>query len=69
MRTIINGSRTVRDYSTVKLAVELSGIRPTQVISGTASGVDRLGAAKKGLRVFVFCCPELGKEDQKCPIS
>jgi hypothetical protein len=43
MRTIINGSRTIFDYEMVRSAIELSGIIPTQVISGTAPGVDRLG--------------------------
>ena len=43
MRTIIAGSRSITDYSLVELAVELSGILPTVIISGGARGIDSLG--------------------------
>lgn len=46
MRTIIAGSRTVVDYITVLTAIREAreyGIRVTQVVSGTARGVDKLG--------------------------
>ena len=43
MRTIIAGSREIRDYKLVEDTVENSGIVPTVIISGGARGVDRLG--------------------------
>ena len=43
MKTIIAGSRTITDYSTVKEAIEKSGFKITEVISGGAQGVDKLG--------------------------
>jgi len=45
MRTIIAGSRGVTDYALVKKAVILSGFATeiTEVVSGTAAGVDTLG--------------------------
>lgn len=43
MKTIIAGSRLITDYSVVKAAVEESGFKITEVVSGTASGIDRLG--------------------------
>jgi len=43
MRVIIAGSRTVKDYKTVCDAVEKSGFQISQVISGNAGGVDKLG--------------------------
>jgi hypothetical protein len=52
MRTIIAGSRSITDYDTVALAVELSGFDVTEVVSGTARGVDELGerwARQKGV--------------------
>lgn len=42
MRTIIAGSRTIKDYDVVKEAIEKSGFDITTLISGTADGVDRL---------------------------
>lgn len=45
MRTIIAGSRTVRDPACVVEAVRASGIEPSVVLSGGARGADRLGAA------------------------
>ena len=43
MRTIIAGSRTIKDYDIVKEAIEKSGFQITTLISGTAPGVDQLG--------------------------
>lgn len=43
MKVIIAGSRSIEEYGLVELAVRLSGFHVTQVISGTARGVDRLG--------------------------
>lgn len=57
MRTIINGSRDITDYSLVETAMELSGIKPTEVISGGARGPDRLGerwAKEKGVKLTVM---------------
>lgn len=42
MRTIVAGSRTIKDYSIVKQAIENSGFDVTTLISGTADGVDKL---------------------------
>jgi hypothetical protein len=43
MKVIIAGSRNVNDYSLVVQAVERSGYSITEVVSGCAVGVDRLG--------------------------
>jgi hypothetical protein len=43
MRTIIAGSRDVHDLRLVEIAVVLSGLVPTLVLSGRCQGVDRLG--------------------------
>lgn len=47
MKVIIAGSRVVTNYQTVVAALELAdlvlGIRPTEVVSGKARGVDTLG--------------------------
>jgi hypothetical protein len=43
MKTIIAGSRSITDYEMVKLAIIKSGFKITQVISGGAVGVDKLG--------------------------
>lgn len=56
MRTIIAGSRNVKNYKTVlnaiRKAIESSQIRPTCIISGGANGVDKLG--EKFARDFEF---------------
>jgi len=44
MRTIVAGSRSVDDYSTVSKAIESAPFRPTVIVSGDAPGVDTLGA-------------------------
>lgn len=47
MKVIIAGSRGIVDYQQVRAAMEMAdlvlGIRPTQVVSGKARGVDTLG--------------------------
>jgi hypothetical protein len=43
MRTIIAGSRDITDFELVFDAVEASGFKITEVVSGGARGVDRLG--------------------------
>lgn len=43
MKVIIAGSRTITDYGTVVGAIEESGFEITEVVSGTARGVDQLG--------------------------
>jgi len=43
MKVIIAGSRGITDYDLVKEAVEDSGFEVTEVVSGGARGVDRLG--------------------------
>ena len=43
MRTIIAGPRTVDNYDTVKEAIKTSGFEITEIVSGGAVGVDRLG--------------------------
>lgn len=43
MKVIIAGSRTIEDYNEVVQAVIDSGYEISEVVSGTAIGVDRLG--------------------------
>jgi len=43
MKTIIAGSRSIRNLKTVIEAVEKSGFQITEVVSGNAQGLDRLG--------------------------
>ena len=43
MRTIIAGSRTISDYSSVLTAIKQSGFIVTAIVSGGARGVDSLG--------------------------
>lgn len=40
---VIAGTRTITDYDAVVTAIEESGYTITEVVSGTASGVDTLG--------------------------
>lgn len=57
MRVIIAGSRTIRDYKAICSAIWLSGFVITEVVSGTASGVDSLGerwATEKGIPIKRF---------------
>lgn len=43
MKVIIAGSRTITDYKHVEEAAKLSKFEISEVVSGTAPGVDRLG--------------------------
>ena len=43
MKVIIAGSREITDYGFVTAAIKRSGFDITEVVSGTAHGVDRLG--------------------------
>jgi len=43
MKTIIAGSRDIDDYDAIKTAVVNSGYVITEVVSGKAKGVDKLG--------------------------
>lgn len=43
MKVIIAGSRNVNDYSLVVQAVQRSGFTITEVVSGCATGIDRMG--------------------------
>lgn len=43
MKVIIAGTRSVNDYSLVVQAVQRSGYDITEVVSGCATGIDRLG--------------------------
>lgn len=43
MKVIIAGTRTVEDYALIVQAAERSGYEITEVVSGCATGVDRLG--------------------------
>lgn len=57
MRVIIAGSRGITEYGIVALAIALSGFEITEVVSGNARGVDRLGelwAALNGVAVRRF---------------
>lgn len=57
MKTIIAGSRGITDYLTVLKAIEQSGFSVTEVVSGCARGVDRLGerfATEENLPLYKF---------------
>jgi hypothetical protein len=45
VKTIVAGSRTVTDEHIIQVAIEASGFEVTEVVSGAARGVDRLGEA------------------------
>ncbi len=57
MRVIIAGSRSIADAAVVAKAVAASGFAVTCVLSGRASGVDRLGevwAEQQGVPIEYF---------------
>jgi hypothetical protein len=57
MKTIIAGSRTIKDYLIIEHAIKESGFKITEVVSGCAPGVDRLGekwAEKHGVPIKRF---------------
>jgi hypothetical protein len=43
MKVIVAGSREITSFKEVSLAIEKSGFEITEIISGTARGVDKLG--------------------------
>lgn len=43
MKIIIAGSRTITEYHLVEEAIRIAGFNITEVVSGTARGVDQLG--------------------------
>ncbi len=57
MRVIIAGSRGITDLATVAKAYRASGFEATEIVSGMASGVDRLGetfAKSEGIPIKQF---------------
>lgn len=57
MTTIIAGSRSIKEYTLVKYAIESAPWIPTEVISGRARGVDRLGerwAKENNVQLFLM---------------
>ena len=43
MKTIIAGSRSITEFNHVFTAIKKSGFNITEIVSGTAKGVDGLG--------------------------
>lgn len=57
MKVIVAGSRSISDYDLVEQAIKESGFEITEIVSGCARGVDRLGekyAFLNGLAVRAF---------------
>lgn len=57
MITIVAGSRWINSYADVCAAIQQSGFNITQVVSGVANGVDKLGerwARENGIAVKRF---------------
>ncbi len=57
MKVIIAGSRSIKSYSTIEEAIKLSAYKITEIVSGRARGVDRLGeeyARLNGIPVKLF---------------
>jgi len=57
MRVIVAGSRSVSDFTLVSWVIEQSGFPISELVSGGARGVDRLGeryALERGIPVRVF---------------
>jgi hypothetical protein len=57
MKTIIAGLRGVTDFSFVELAIKESGFAITEVVSGNARGVDKLGelwAVRNNISIKLF---------------
>src|SRR3954470_15364903 len=56
-KTIICGDRTITDYDLLKKAIEASGFKITEVVSGGAKGADSLGekwAKENKVKIKVF---------------
>jgi hypothetical protein len=57
MKVIIAGSRSITNYALLRETIERSGYHITEVVSGTARGVDRMGerwAAEHNIPVKKF---------------
>jgi hypothetical protein len=57
MRTIIAGSRSINDYSKLEEVIKKCGFVITEVVSGGAAGIDRLGerwANENGVAIKQF---------------
>lgn len=57
MRVIVAGSRDITDLAVVEQAIQKSGFHVTELVSGGAKGVDRLGetwAKERNIAVTVF---------------
>lgn len=64
MKVVIAGSRGITDPQLVEDAIALSGFHITEVVSGTARGVDRMGetwAQSRGIPVVQFPADWKGK--------
>lgn len=65
MKVIIAGSRSIRSYNIVKEIIRSSGFHITEVVSGMAKGIDRLGvryAIENSIPIKLF---PISKEDWK----
>ena len=57
MKVIIAGSRSIEDFASIKYAVDKSAFKITEVVSGCARGVDKLGerwAKEHGIPIKPF---------------
>lgn len=57
MKTIIAGSRGINDYNVVCSAIKFSGFDITEVVSGGARGIDKLGeqwAIENNIKIVQF---------------
>lgn len=57
MKVIICGPRDFDDYESLKIAIEKSGFKISQVVSGVADGADKLGerwAEENGVKIKQF---------------
>lgn len=43
MKIIVAGSRDIENYQVVKEAIEMSGFEVSEIVSGTARGIDQTG--------------------------
>lgn len=57
MKVIIAGSRDINEYDELLLAVKYADFKVTEVVSGTANGVDKMGerwAKEQGIPITRF---------------
>lgn len=57
MKVVIAGSRYIKDYKLIEKAIKASGFEITEVVSGNAEGVDKLGerwAEEHGIPIKKF---------------